>query len=69
LIDFKQGNASQMPYPDESFDFVVCQAAFKNFAEYLRAPENTVRGWRYRWVAENNLSRPLGQCLRIGLGT
>jgi len=32
-IEFRQGNASQMPYADESFDFVVCRAAFKNFAD------------------------------------
>jgi ubiquinone/menaquinone biosynthesis C-methylase UbiE/hypothetical membrane protein len=32
-IEFRQGNASQMPYADESFDFVVCRAAFKNFGD------------------------------------
>jgi ubiquinone/menaquinone biosynthesis C-methylase UbiE len=32
-IEFREGNASQMPYPDESFDFVVCRAAFKNFTD------------------------------------
>ena len=32
-IEFRQGNASQMPYADGSFDFVVCRAAFKNFAD------------------------------------
>jgi ubiquinone/menaquinone biosynthesis C-methylase UbiE len=36
-IDFQHGNASQMPYPDESFDFLVCQAAFKNFSDPLGA--------------------------------
>src|SRR3954451_6498777 len=30
-IDFREGNAAQMPFPDETFDFVVCTAAFKNF--------------------------------------
>jgi ubiquinone/menaquinone biosynthesis C-methylase UbiE len=36
-IDFQHGNASAMPYPDESFDFVVCRAAFKNFSDPLGA--------------------------------
>ena len=36
-VDFKQGNASAMPFEDESFDLVVCQAAFKNFTDPLGA--------------------------------
>jgi ubiquinone/menaquinone biosynthesis C-methylase UbiE len=36
-IDFRQGNASEMPYADNSFDFVVCRAAFKNFADPVGA--------------------------------
>jgi ubiquinone/menaquinone biosynthesis C-methylase UbiE len=36
-IDFSQGNAAQMPYQDGSFDFVVCRAAFKNFADPVGA--------------------------------
>lgn len=31
-IEFHQGDAAKMPFADESFDLVVCQAAFKNFA-------------------------------------
>ncbi len=38
-VDFRQGNASHMPFPAESFDLVVCRAAFKNFSE----PENSLR--------------------------
>ena len=30
-VDFRQGNASRMPFADASFDFVFCSAAFKNF--------------------------------------
>jgi ubiquinone/menaquinone biosynthesis C-methylase UbiE len=30
-IDFRHGDVAKMPFPDASFDFVVCQAAFKNF--------------------------------------
>ena len=29
--DFRQGDAARMPFETESFDLVVCQAAFKNF--------------------------------------
>jgi ubiquinone/menaquinone biosynthesis C-methylase UbiE len=36
-IDFRHGNASDMPFPDESFDFTFCQAAFKNFTEPVKA--------------------------------
>jgi ubiquinone/menaquinone biosynthesis C-methylase UbiE len=36
-IDFRQGDAAHMPFPDDSFDFVVCRAAFKNFADPLGA--------------------------------
>jgi len=30
-VDFRQGDAARMPFDNESFDLVVCQAAFKNF--------------------------------------
>jgi ubiquinone/menaquinone biosynthesis C-methylase UbiE len=30
-IDFRQGDAAVMPFEAESFDVIVCQAAFKNF--------------------------------------
>jgi ubiquinone/menaquinone biosynthesis C-methylase UbiE len=30
-IDFRQGDAAVMPFEAESFDLIVCQAAFKNF--------------------------------------
>jgi ubiquinone/menaquinone biosynthesis C-methylase UbiE len=36
-IDFRQGDVANMPFPSGSFDFVVCQAAFKNFSEPVRA--------------------------------
>ena len=36
-IDFRPGNASAMPFPDESFDFIYCSAAFKNFSEPVKA--------------------------------
>jgi ubiquinone/menaquinone biosynthesis C-methylase UbiE len=36
-IDFRLGNASAMPFAEGSFDFVYCSAAFKNFAEPVKA--------------------------------
>jgi ubiquinone/menaquinone biosynthesis C-methylase UbiE len=42
-IDFERGNASNMPFPDRTFDFVVCCAAFKNFTEPERALEEMYR--------------------------
>jgi ubiquinone/menaquinone biosynthesis C-methylase UbiE len=42
-IDVRHGNASDLPFPDGAFDFVVCVAAFKNFTEPLRALEEMYR--------------------------
>lgn len=36
-IDFRQGNASAMPFPEGTFDLVVCRAAFKNFSQPVGA--------------------------------
>jgi ubiquinone/menaquinone biosynthesis C-methylase UbiE len=36
-IDFREGNASAMPFQDATFDFTFCQAAFKNFSEPVKA--------------------------------
>jgi ubiquinone/menaquinone biosynthesis C-methylase UbiE len=36
-VDVRQGDASAMPFPDASFDAVVCMAAFKNFTDPLGA--------------------------------
>jgi len=30
-VDFRQGDVAKMPFEAESFDLIVCQAAFKNF--------------------------------------
>lgn len=32
-IDFRQGDASAMPFANDSFDLIICQAAFKNFSQ------------------------------------
>jgi ubiquinone/menaquinone biosynthesis C-methylase UbiE len=36
-VDFRHGNASAMPFADQSFDLIVCRAAFKNFSEPVKA--------------------------------
>ncbi len=36
-VDFRLGSASAMPFPDDSFDFVYCSAAFKNFSQPVKA--------------------------------
>ncbi|MGB7437949.1 MAG: class I SAM-dependent methyltransferase [Candidatus Acidiferrum sp.] len=55
-VDFRQGNALAMPFADETFDFLVCSAAFKNFSEPKRALEEMYR-----------VLRPGGQALIIDL--
>jgi ubiquinone/menaquinone biosynthesis C-methylase UbiE len=42
-VDFQHGNASAMPFVDESFDFVYCSAAFKNFTEPVKALDEMYR--------------------------
>jgi ubiquinone/menaquinone biosynthesis C-methylase UbiE len=36
-VDFQRGNASAMPFDGDTFDFIVCCAAFKNFTEPVQA--------------------------------
>jgi ubiquinone/menaquinone biosynthesis C-methylase UbiE len=36
-VEFKHGDASEMSFSAEVFDFIVCRAAFKNFADPLGA--------------------------------
>ena len=36
-VDFRHGNASAMPLPDNAFDFSFCSWSFKNFKEPLKA--------------------------------
>lgn len=55
-VDFRQGNASDMPFGDEMFDFVFCRAAFKNFTEPNRALQEIYR-----------VLKPGGQALIIDL--
>ena len=43
VINFLQGNVSQMPFEDNSFDFIFCSAAFKNFKEPVKALQEMYR--------------------------
>lgn len=36
-VEFRQGNVSDMPFQDNTFDFIICTAAFKNFKQPLKA--------------------------------
>lgn len=74
-VDFRQGNASAMPFDPESFDVVVCYAAFKNFSEPVRAIQEMNRVLRpggRAWI--NDLRRDVSkeavddEVARMGLG-
>lgn len=41
--DFRLGNASAMPFAENSFDLIVCRAAFKNFSEPQKAIDEMYR--------------------------
>jgi len=36
-IDFLHGNAAAMPFPGNTFDLILCRAAFKNFSQPVAA--------------------------------
>jgi ubiquinone/menaquinone biosynthesis C-methylase UbiE len=36
-VDFRRGDAAAMAFADQAFDFIVCRAAFKNFADPVGA--------------------------------
>jgi len=36
-VDFRHGNASEMPFAENTFDFIICVAAFKNFSQPAKA--------------------------------
>jgi ubiquinone/menaquinone biosynthesis C-methylase UbiE len=36
-VEFRQGSVADIPFPDDTFDFIICTAAFKNFKEPLEA--------------------------------
>ena len=36
-VEFRQGNVADIPFSDNTFDFIICTAAFKNFKEPFKA--------------------------------
>lgn len=36
-VDFRLGDVAAMPFGDDQFDLIICQAAFKNFSQPLTA--------------------------------
>ena len=55
-VDFREGNVSQMPFAEASFDFLLCRAAFKNFSD----PVGAIREMR-------RVLKPGGRALVIDL--
>lgn len=55
-VNFRHGNVSAMPFADQSFDFIYCSAAFKNFAAPVRALDEMHR-----------ILRPGGEALIVDL--
>jgi ubiquinone/menaquinone biosynthesis C-methylase UbiE len=43
VIEFRQGDAGNMPFNDESFDFIICTAAFKNFTQPVKVLDEMFR--------------------------
>jgi ubiquinone/menaquinone biosynthesis C-methylase UbiE len=50
-VDFRHGDAAAMPFGPESFDLIVCQAAFKNFRQPVAALDEMHRVLRSGGVA------------------
>jgi ubiquinone/menaquinone biosynthesis C-methylase UbiE len=42
-VNFRQGSAADLPFPSGSFDFLLCRAAFKNFAKPVAALQEMCR--------------------------
>jgi ubiquinone/menaquinone biosynthesis C-methylase UbiE len=42
-VDFREGNAAAMPLSGDTFDFIVCRAAFKNFSQPVEAMNEMYR--------------------------
>jgi ubiquinone/menaquinone biosynthesis C-methylase UbiE len=54
-VEFQQGNASAMPFESNSFDGILCTAAFKNFSDpvgALREMERVLKPGRKAWILD-----------------
>lgn len=61
-VRFQLGNAQALPFADESFDAVVCRAAFKNFAapaEALDEMERVLKPGGFALVMDLNRETPI----------
>jgi ubiquinone/menaquinone biosynthesis C-methylase UbiE len=75
-VDFREGNAANMPFEDGAFDFLFCRAAFKNFSQPVRALQEMCRVLREgghamiidlrRDASQKSISQAVN---RMGLGT
>ena len=50
-VDFRQGNAAELPFESDTFDFIVTRAAFKNFGDPVGAIREMHRVLRVGGVA------------------
>lgn len=73
--DFRRGDASAMPFADNSFDILTCSAAFKNFTrprEALAEMHRVLRPGGMALVVDLNKDAPLSEIRRyfgaLGLG-
>ena len=55
-VDFQHGDAANIPFSGDTFDFIVCRAAFKNFGD----PEGALREMR-------RVLKPGGEALIIDM--
>jgi ubiquinone/menaquinone biosynthesis C-methylase UbiE len=54
-IELRQGDVAHMPFNNESFDFVLCTSAFKNFTEPINALNEMHRVLKQRgkaWIVD-----------------
>ena len=42
-VDFRQGDAAEMPFPDGTFNFAICTSAFKNFPDPIKVLDEIFR--------------------------
>jgi ubiquinone/menaquinone biosynthesis C-methylase UbiE len=42
-VEFRHGNASDMPFEADTFELIICRAAFKNFTEPVQALQEMQR--------------------------